>query len=169
MDDFFRNKGCGHSLDDLAGMAREFGMAMGRMSKDFGQEMGRKYRESGREWTQHHPDFAGWADRFGEVLFPPVRRYAKDDGSLVLEIALAGYDQSGVSIAFQGDYLALTAKASEGDAEGETIRRKYKVPAEEYAQDLARAVYKNGLLTVTIPAKEPEGGSVKIEIEREGN
>ena len=48
-------------------------------------------------------------------------------------------------------------------------RQKYGVPAEDYAQDKAKAVFRNGVLTVTIPPKEPEGGGVKIEIVKEGN
>jgi len=44
------------------------------------------------------------------------------------------------------------------------------VPADKFAQDKVRAVFRNGILKVTIPPKEesdaPEG--IKIEILKEG-
>jgi HSP20 family molecular chaperone IbpA len=43
--------------------------------------------------------------------------------------------------------------------------QKYLVPAEKYAQDKVKAVYKNGILKVQIPAKDvfDEGEGIKIE------
>jgi HSP20 family molecular chaperone IbpA len=109
--------------------------------------------------------------------------YSTRDGSLVLEFALAGIDESAVSVTFQGDYLILSAKAAEREADTEDSsgfsrrgfrprdvdRQKYLVPAEDYLQDEAKAVFKNGVLTVTVPPKAPEGGGIRIEIVKEGN
>ncbi|MDR1420950.1 MAG: Hsp20/alpha crystallin family protein [Treponema sp.] len=48
-------------------------------------------------------------------------------------------------------------------------KQKYFVPLDKYAQENVRAVYKNGILTVSVPPKdEPDqGDGVKIEIIRE--
>ena len=104
-----------------------------------------------------------------------MHAYNDDEGALVMEFALAGYDESGVSIVFQGDYLVLNAKtkadANQSERGGfgtkDISRQKYRVPADAYEQGRAKAVFKNGVLTVTIPAKDVE--SVRIDIVKEGN
>ncbi|MDR1972906.1 MAG: Hsp20/alpha crystallin family protein [Treponema sp.] len=49
-------------------------------------------------------------------------------------------------------------------------KQKYYVPLDKYAQEKVRAVFKNGILKVTIPPKdEPEQNEgIKIEIVKEG-
>ena len=103
---------------------------------------------------------------------------------MVLEFALAGLDESAVTILFQGDYLVLSAKvaprADEGDEGDEGSysmhgfkprnieKQKYRVNAEDFAQELSKAVFKNGVLTVTVPPKVSESQGIKIEIVKEG-
>ena len=50
-------------------------------------------------------------------------------------------------------------------------RQKYYVPQDKYAQEDVRAVFRNGVLRVTVPAREERdsGGGVRIEIVKEGN
>jgi HSP20 family molecular chaperone IbpA len=50
-------------------------------------------------------------------------------------------------------------------------KQKYFVPLDKYAQEKVRAVYKNGILKVTVPPKdEPDqNDGIKIEIIKEGN
>jgi HSP20 family molecular chaperone IbpA len=50
-------------------------------------------------------------------------------------------------------------------------KQKYYVPLDKYAQDRVKAVYKNGILRVTIPPKdEPvQNDGIRIEIVKEGN
>jgi HSP20 family protein len=178
MDNFFRNQGCNGSFDDLAEAAREFGRHMGRMGRSFGHEMGRMWGERGEgrcDAGYYHPTRDGRPERFTDFFYPPMHAYNDDAGALVLEFALAGYDESGVSIVFQGDYLVLNAKTRAETDQNERggfgtrdiARQKYSVPADAYEQERAKAVFKNGVLTVTIPAKDVE--SVRIDIVKEGN
>jgi HSP20 family molecular chaperone IbpA len=50
-------------------------------------------------------------------------------------------------------------------------KQKYYVPLDKYAQDQVRAVYKNGILRVTVPPREEQeqNNGIKIEIVKEGN
>jgi HSP20 family molecular chaperone IbpA len=113
--------------------------------------------------------------------------YMTGDRSLIFEFALAGFEESDISLSFQGDYMVFQAAMS-GAADGqngeanvpdETIRyfkrrlkmkaidkQKYFVPMDKYAQEKVKAVFRNGILKVTVPPKEePEqSGGIKIEI-----
>ena len=50
-------------------------------------------------------------------------------------------------------------------------KQKYFVPMDKYAQEKVRAVFRNGILKVTIPPKEEpdQSDGIKIEIIREGD
>jgi HSP20 family molecular chaperone IbpA len=92
----------GGSLDDIIGAAREFGEKMKEKGLEIGDFWANDYCGP---WAYRHHD-----DRFN--FDPPVNSYSTRDGSLVFEFALAGIDESGVKVEFQGDYLVLSAKAS---------------------------------------------------------
>jgi Molecular chaperone (small heat shock protein) len=171
MSHFERNYGFGASLDDIVNAAREFGEKM----KEMGPELGSFWFDPAM----------GCHGRQGEgprmYFYPPTNSYKKEDGSLVFEFALAGFSESAVSISFQGDDLVLSAKAPERDEDRSDSgywhhgfkprnieKQKYPVPADDYIQEEAKAVFKNGVLTVTVPAKECAPG-IKIEIVKEGN
>jgi len=175
----------GSAFEDIAKMAREFGEMMREKGPDlwanWSSDCGSHGHRHGWDWRDY--------DSSSFHFYPPVNRYISRDGSLVLEFALAGIDQSSASISFQGDYLLLSAKAAPGSADGGTgsdaddgprfyrrgfkprdiEKQKYSVPAEDFAQDRAKAVFRNGVLTVTIPPKEPEGGGIKVDIVKEGD
>jgi HSP20 family molecular chaperone IbpA len=102
---------------------------------------------------------------------------------MVFEFALAGFDEKDISLTFQGDYMVFSARINLDEAPSDEVRyfkrrlklkdvekQKYYVPADKFAQDKVRAVFKNGILKVTVPPKEesetPEG--IKIEIMKEG-
>jgi len=159
----------GGSFEDFIQMARDFGEKMKGMAPD----MGPIFESCCGSGARH--------DRSRFYFYPPANIYNTSDGSLVLEFALAGIDESAVSVSFQGDDLVLDAKAAAGDDANDESRyfrrgfrprdiqrQKYRVPAEDYAQELAKAVFKNGILTVTVPPKESEGPSIKVEIVKEG-
>jgi HSP20 family molecular chaperone IbpA len=123
--------------------------------------------------------------------------YMTGNRSMIFEFALAGFDEKDISLSFQGDYMVFSAKIAEdfpgsgtlvGDGEtrlpDENIRyfkrrlklkdiekQKYYVPLDKYAQEKVKAVYKNGILKVTIPPKdEPDqNDGIRIEIIKEGN
>jgi HSP20 family molecular chaperone IbpA len=82
-----------------------------------------------------------------------------------------------------GEHCGCGAHAGEGGAE-ENVRyfkrrlkmkdiekQKYYVPLDKYAQEKVKAVYKNGILKVSIPPKdEPDqNDGIRIEIIKEGN
>jgi HSP20 family protein len=170
----FNGMDFGGAFEDIIQVAREFGEKM----KDMGPEMAPYFDCGGHGHREH-----GERHDFPNVYFyPPTNSYTAADGSLVFEFALAGVDESAVSVTFQGDYLVLNATVAPKGDEGEElrfsrrgfrprniVRQKYRVEAEDYAQDQAKAVFKNGVLTVTVPAKQAAGGGIKIEIVKEGN
>jgi len=177
MGNFDKNFDFGASLDDIIHVAREFGEKMKEMGPDmapwFDGYCGPFDRGPGPGPRHERPNV---------YFYPPTNSFAARDGGIVFEFAMAGIDESAVTITFQGDYLVLSAKAAQRETETEANgfyrrgfrprdidRQKYRVPAEDYAQDQAKAVFKNGVLTVTIPPKEREGEAIRIEIVKEGN
>jgi HSP20 family molecular chaperone IbpA len=134
-------------------------------------------------------------DFYPNYSYPPMNVYMTGDRSMIFEFALAGFDEKDISLSFQGDYMVFSAKMAEktGTAEPgdnpprslpeENVRyfkrrlkmkdiekQKYYVPLDKYAQDQVKAVYKNGILKVTVPPKdEPDqNDGIKIEIIKEG-
>jgi HSP20 family molecular chaperone IbpA len=102
---------------------------------------------------------------------------------MVFEFALAGFDEKDISLTFQGDYMVFSAKIGQDELPGDDVRyfkrrlklkdvekQKYYVPADKFAQDRVRAIFRDGILKITVPPKEesdtPEG--IKIEILKEG-
>jgi HSP20 family molecular chaperone IbpA len=123
------------------------------------------------------------ADYYPGYSYPPMNIYLTSERGMVFEFALAGFDEKDISLTFQGDYMVFSAKISlEGIADDDVRyfkrrlklkdveKQKYYVPADKFAQDKVRAVFRNGILKVTVPPKEetatPEG--IKIEIMKEG-
>jgi HSP20 family molecular chaperone IbpA len=104
------------------------------------------------------------------------------DKSLVFEFALAGFDEKNMSLSFQGDYMVFSAKMEmEQPEEGvryfkrrlklkDIDRQKYYVPADKFDQEKVKAVFRNGILKVTVPPKEvvDTNEGIKIEIVKEG-
>jgi HSP20 family molecular chaperone IbpA len=129
-------------------------------------------------------------DYYPAYSYPPMNVYMTADRSLVFEFALAGFDEKDISLSFQGDYMVFSAALpreesmalSENEAENanqgnvryfkrrlkmkDIEKQKYFVPLDKYAQEKVKAVYKNGILKVTVPPKEEpdQNEGVKIEI-----
>ncbi len=114
--------------------------------------------------------------------FPPANIYMLPDKTMVFEFALAGYQDSDITLEFQGEYMVLSATAPEQSLDGEEViffnrrlkfknipEQKYFVPEDKFDREAAKAVYRNGILKVTIPPRDevrnPQG--VKIEIVNE--
>ena len=132
-------------------------------------------------------------DFYPNYSYPPMNAYMTGDRTLVFEFALAGFDEKDISLSFQGDYMVFSAKINnptdptENSANcpnEENVRyfkkrlkmkdiekQKYFVPLDKYAQEKVKAVFKNGILRVSVPPKdEPDqGDGIKIEIVKEGN
>lgn len=162
-------------------------------ARDFGEKMGKEFRGpegplgTGPGPHRPHPWFDmgqdNNADYYPGYSYPPMNIYLSPDRSMTFEFALAGFDEKDIQLSFQGDYMVFSARiAPEGMVEEEVRyvkrrlklkdveRQKYYVPADKFAQDRVKAVFRNGILKVTVPPKEdtetPEG--IKIEIIREG-
>jgi len=132
-------------------------------------------------------------DFYPNYSYPPMNVFMTEDRSLVFEFALAGFDEKDVSLSFQGDYMVFSAKidnaqrADDGQIKLQSEenvryfkrrlklkdieRQKYFVPLDKYAQEKVKAVFKNGILRVTIPPKEEQDqiDGIKIEIVKEGS
>jgi HSP20 family protein len=165
----------GVNFDDLKREFKDFadnfkGFAAENCGNDYRQDFGWKFGDRDA--------------RFSELWYPRTNTFVTQDGSLVYEFMLPGFDEKSVSLGFKGDKMVLRARLPEGGQKREGLRherrgftlrdidyREYSVPADRYDQAAVKAVYRNGILTVTIPAldvTEAEGG-VKIEIVKEGN
>ena len=131
-------------------------------------------------------------DYYPNYSYPPMNVYMTQDRSLIFEFALAGFDEKDISLSFQGDYMVFSAATPKQDAvdniiSGEGLgenryfkhrlkmkdiqKQKYFVPLDKYAQEKVKAVYKNGILRVSIPPKdEPDQNEgIRIEIIKEGD
>lgn len=122
-------------------------------------------------------------DYYPNYSYPPMNVYMLPDRTLVFEFALAGFDEKNISLSFQGDYMVFSAKINPEYQLDENVRflkrrlklkdiekQKYYVPLDKFAQEKVKAVYRNGVLKVTIPPKEEveQNEGIKIEIIKEG-
>lgn len=123
------------------------------------------------------------ADYYPGYSYPPMNIYLTSERGMVFEFALAGFDEKDISLTFQGDYMVFSAKIGLDEVPADEVRyfkrrlklkdvekQKYYVPADKFAQDKVRAVFRNGILKVTVPPKEEAEASegIKIEIVKEG-
>jgi HSP20 family molecular chaperone IbpA len=168
-------------------------------AQDFKDEFHRKFNQremDGTGFTQgpftfNKQFFDENTDYYPNYSYPPMNVFMTNDRTLVFEFALAGFDEKDISLSFQGDYMVFSAKinSTEDDSPAkyqneENIRyfkrrlklkdiekQKYFVPLDKYAQEKVKAVYKNGILRVSIPPKdEPDqNDGIKIEIVKDGN
>jgi HSP20 family molecular chaperone IbpA len=153
--------------------------------KDAAREFGNVFRDA---MAEHGCCDGPWSRHFGtdfnsgksSIFSPRTNVYSAPDGSLVFEFMLPGFGETDISLSFAGDRMVLKATPSRTEADGsryerkdftvkEIGRREYSVPADRYDQSSVKAVFKNGILTVTVQALPGSGGSdgVKIDIEAE--
>jgi HSP20 family molecular chaperone IbpA len=183
----------GTMLDEIFEAAKDFGEKM----KDMGPEFGERFRSGpgSAPGPGHAPSPGGgpgtWAepgqdenaDYYPGYSYPPMNIYLTPERSIVFEFAVAGFDEKDISLTFQGDYMVFAAKIGPQDIPAEGVRyikrrlklkdvekQKYYVPADKFAQDRVKALFKNGILKVVVPPKyeadTPEG--IKIEIVKDG-
>jgi HSP20 family molecular chaperone IbpA len=183
----------GTIFDEIFDAAQNFNDEFHRNFNQFGPECGRIF--GGRSPFGQRPSFDENIDYYPNYSYPPMNVYMTGDRSMTFEFALAGFDEKDISLSFQGDYMVFSAKIAEDcspagnrdEATGlpdENIRyfkrrlkmkdiekQKYYVPLDKYSQEKVKAVYKNGILKITIPPKdEPDhSDGIRIEIIKEGN
>jgi HSP20 family molecular chaperone IbpA len=182
----------GSILDDVFEAAKDFGEKMREFGPDFDGcrpgpggfrsegEGGASGGAGGGAWFETGTDEN--ADYYPNFSYPPMNVYLTPDRSIVFEFAVAGFEEKNISLSFQGDYMVFSAKIDlEPPMEGiryfkrrlklkDIEKQKYYVPADKFAQEKVKAVFRNGILKVTVPPKEltesTEG--IKIEIVRDG-
>ena len=95
--------------------------------------------------------------------FPVCDQHTRDDGTVILEFALAGYDAENLSVEATGNYLNISAnKASDKTDDGSSWSRRiarrsfrksyYNNGDLDYSS--LKATFHNGLLQVEVPKKE---------------
>ena len=102
--------------------------------------------------------------------YPVADIYRDDDGSTVLEFALAGFKKKELAIDIQPDKrsITITGKANEENSKRQRIaRRNFTRTYVNYDDNLdlsnAKAAFNDGLLTVRVPQR-PEMKPLSIEI-----
>jgi HSP20 family molecular chaperone IbpA len=171
----------GMIFDEIFEAARDFSDEFHRNFNQFGN--GSRPQGFGPRWP-----FDENIDYYPNYSYPPMNVYMTADRSMIFEFALAGFDEKDISLSFQGDYMVFSAKIGE-ERRGELIgeersadeniryfkrrlkmkdieKQKYYVPLDKYAQEKVKAVFKNGILRVSIsPKDEPnQNDGIKIEI-----
>lgn len=102
--------------------------------------------------------------------YPVADIYRDDDGSTVLEFALAGFKKKELSIDIQPDKrsITITGQVDEANQKRQRIaRRNFTRTYVNYDDNLdltsAKATFENGLLSVRVPQR-PEVKPLSIEI-----
>lgn len=158
-----------------------------RLAEQLGESFGAEASEATERLRQAAEAFgrgaAGTMDAYPAYLYPPANIYLTRDKRMVLELALAGFEEKDISIQFRGDYLVFSAKAPQAGETEEGIQyfkrrlrmrdveeQRYYVPSEKFDQAAAKATFRNGLLRLVVPPREqpqPEEG-IRIAIQAEG-
>lgn len=102
--------------------------------------------------------------------YPVADIYRSDDGSTVMEFALAGFSREELTIDVRPDKRSITISAQSGNdaaSDRRIARRSFTKTFVNYDNNLdltkAAAEFKNGLLTVVVPVR-PEVKPVSINI-----
>jgi len=166
-------------------MNNQYGFGSG-YGNDFGGGFDefRRVAEGFGECIKKMAEERGFNPADADRTFPPVNIWKTDDGKLIHQFALPGFEEAGISVTYKGDSMVLKARLPESAFEAENQRyqrrdftlhnierQEYPVPADIWDQENTKAVLRNGILTVTVLSKVDSEGSdgVRIEIIREGN
>lgn len=140
-------------------------------TKGFGDAFKEGMHHGGSDYVDYYPNYS----------YPPVNIFVTDEKSLIFEFALAGFNEKDLTVEFKGDYLVFSAKSPVVD-HGSNVKyfkrrlkfkdvpeQKFFVPESKFDQSKVKAVFKNGILKVVIPARDiietKEG--IKVEIVKE--
>ena len=140
-------------------------------TKGFGDAFKEGMHHGGSDYVDYYPNYS----------YPPVNIFVTDEKSLIFEFALAGFNEKDLKVEFKGDYLVFSASSPVVD-HGNGIKyfkhrlkfkdvpgQKFFVPENKFDQEKVKAIFKNGILKVVIPARDiietKEG--IKVEIVKE--
>ena len=158
-------------LDQIFSAAEEIRTAM---ANEMGMGNGKNPYTNWMENKDYYPSYA----------YPPLNVFMTADRSMVFQLALAGFSDKDINLEYRGDYLVFSAKAPENFEPELGVKyfkrrlklksiaeQKYFVPADKFDQEATKAIMKNAILTITVPAKEgvrePEGRTINIVTEEE--
>lgn len=179
----------GSMLDEIFDAAKTFGDQMKDNFGAGGPESPGGQNGQGGSRSAPHPWFGGVdqdenSDWYPSFSYPPMNIFLTQDRSMVFEFALSGFDEKDISLSFQGDYMVFSARIGLNAAPEEGVRyfkrrlklkdiekQKYYVPAEKFDQAGVKAVFRNGILRITVQPKESDepNEGIKIEIIKEGD
>lgn len=172
-----------HQNGSFEDFAREIGNGIREFIEEIKQEAGSFDQKFGPGCWSGKPGFqdSNFSFRFKGGYQPRYTRYTDSANNLVFEFMLPGFEEDGINLSFKGDSMILKASLPENlKADGEDRhwrpgmprdieRSEYFVPAARYLQNEAKAVLKNGILKVSIPAVvEDDSDAIKVEIVKEG-
>jgi HSP20 family protein len=141
--------------------------------RDFQREINRMFDE----FIGDFPALSGWKGRSGEVAaFSPAVDISETDKVVKISAELPGMDEDNISVEMDNSTVTICGEKSE---EKEDKNSKWHVREQSYGSfqrviplpagvdsSKAKAKFKKGVLTVTLPKLEDEQGSrrtVKIE------
>ena len=152
------------------------------------QDMGDAFKNGFNAQCSEDRPFFQWdekVDYYPSYNYPPANIYLTKERELIFEFALAGFEEQNLSLSFRGDYMIFTAKPSaersDADEDARYFKRrlkfkgieeqKYYVPESKFDRDKSKAVFKSGILTITVPPKAnaEQEEDVKVDITKEGD
>jgi HSP20 family protein len=110
--------------------------------------------------------FGRQADFFPSYLYPPANFYLTPEKKLVLELALAGFQEKDLNVQFRGDSLVFSARAPQAPDEAgvqyfkrrlkmrDVEEQRYYVPTDRFDQGRTQATFRDGLLRIVVPPRE---------------
>jgi HSP20 family protein len=150
-----------------------------KLAEGFGEELHRDAAEKMREAAEHFGRGPfGNPDYYPAYLYPPATIYLTREKKLVLEVALAGFEEKDIKVQFRGDHLLFSATAPHVEPEEgaqffkrrlklkDIEEQRYYVPADKFDQAGTQARFHNGLLKITVPPREKveSGEEIRINI-----
>ena len=151
-----------------------------KFAESFGEAFDHDAAEKMRQAAEHFGRGPfGNPDYYPAYLYPPSTIYLTREKKLVLEVALAGFEEKDLSVQYRGDHLLFSARAPRGGETEEGVQyfkrrlklkdieeQRYYVPADKFDQAGTQARFHNGLLRLVVPPREqPETGEeIKIHI-----
>ncbi len=155
-----------------------------KFAEGFGGHFDNDARERMRQAAEHFGKGPfGNPDYYPAYMYPPSTIYLTRDKKLVVEIALAGFEEKDITVQFRGDHLLFSAKAPQALENEEGMQyfkrrlklkdieeQRYYAPADKFDQAGTQARFHNGLLRLVVPPREqPESGEeIRINIRTEG-
>ena len=159
-----------HDVPDLGKLMDEIFSAAEDFTSAFTDRMQFNPGEKAWNWNKEY---------YSAYPYPAANIYITGDKTLIFEFAIAGFAETDVELEFKGDYMTFSGRVPEELKDPEGVRyfkrrlkrksfsdQRYYVPSDKFDQEKVKAVYRNGMLTVTIPPRDvqPQPEGVKIDI-----